>query len=214
MIRSYSDHAANERTFLAWVRTGVAVIAFGFVIEKFNLFIITVASATSLGAARGVGVAKSYRARWAAMTGFRSFSSASKLILVGAIRFLRTGKLLDDPELHSAAGIRGELMILSLLAVIVGALGTYLALGWTRGCACLYLCLCCADIKLSLIIRDIDMHSRLSTDMPSSMSGKASGLSPAQVVSGVALEKDAGRPASPGQATERSSGCSRRCRPA
>jgi len=29
MIRGYSDHAANERTFLAWVRTGIAVIAFG-----------------------------------------------------------------------------------------------------------------------------------------------------------------------------------------
>ena len=36
MIRGYSDHAANERTFLAWVRTGSAVIAFGFVVEKFN----------------------------------------------------------------------------------------------------------------------------------------------------------------------------------
>ena len=30
MIQGYADHAANERTFLAWVRTGVAVIAFGF----------------------------------------------------------------------------------------------------------------------------------------------------------------------------------------
>jgi putative membrane protein len=37
MIRGFSDHAANERTFLAWVRTAIAVIAFGFVIEKFNL---------------------------------------------------------------------------------------------------------------------------------------------------------------------------------
>jgi putative membrane protein len=27
MIRDYSDHAANERTFLAWLRTGIAVIA-------------------------------------------------------------------------------------------------------------------------------------------------------------------------------------------
>jgi hypothetical protein len=25
MIRGFSDHAANERTFLAWVRTGLAV---------------------------------------------------------------------------------------------------------------------------------------------------------------------------------------------
>jgi uncharacterized membrane protein YidH (DUF202 family) len=34
MIEGYRDHAANERTFLAWVRTGIAVIALGFVIEK------------------------------------------------------------------------------------------------------------------------------------------------------------------------------------
>src|ERR1700730_625614 len=48
MIRGYSDNAANERTFLAWVRTGIAVIAFGFVIEKFNLFVLTMANANSL----------------------------------------------------------------------------------------------------------------------------------------------------------------------
>jgi putative membrane protein len=47
MISGYSDHAANERTFLAWVRTGIAVIAFGFVIVKFNLFVLTIASSTS-----------------------------------------------------------------------------------------------------------------------------------------------------------------------
>ena len=52
MIRGYSDHAANERTFLAWVRTGIAVTAFGFVIEKFNLFVLTMASANSLDAGR------------------------------------------------------------------------------------------------------------------------------------------------------------------
>ena len=39
MIKRYSDHAANERTFLAWVRTGIAVMAFGFLIERFDLFL-------------------------------------------------------------------------------------------------------------------------------------------------------------------------------
>ena len=29
MIRNYTDHAANERTFLAWVRTAVAIVGFG-----------------------------------------------------------------------------------------------------------------------------------------------------------------------------------------
>lgn len=34
-----SDHMANERTFLAWIRTNIGIMAFGFVIEKFGLFI-------------------------------------------------------------------------------------------------------------------------------------------------------------------------------
>jgi len=29
MIKRYSDHAANERTFLAWVRTAIAVMHSG-----------------------------------------------------------------------------------------------------------------------------------------------------------------------------------------
>ena len=32
-------HMANERTFLAWIRTSVGIMAFGFVVEKFALFI-------------------------------------------------------------------------------------------------------------------------------------------------------------------------------
>src|SRR6202035_5353054 len=39
MIERYSDHAANERTFLAWVRTAIAIMAFGFLVEKFDLFL-------------------------------------------------------------------------------------------------------------------------------------------------------------------------------
>ena len=34
-----SDHLANERTFLAWIRTSVAIMGFGFVVVKFALFI-------------------------------------------------------------------------------------------------------------------------------------------------------------------------------
>jgi putative membrane protein len=32
-------HQANERTFLAWVRTGIAVMAFGFAIARFGVFL-------------------------------------------------------------------------------------------------------------------------------------------------------------------------------
>ena len=30
---------ANERTFLAWIRTSIGIMAFGFVVEKFALFL-------------------------------------------------------------------------------------------------------------------------------------------------------------------------------
>lgn len=31
-------HMANERTFLSWIRTSIGIMAFGFVVEKFGLF--------------------------------------------------------------------------------------------------------------------------------------------------------------------------------
>lgn len=32
-------HLANERTFLAWIRTAIAIMAFGFIVEKFSFFL-------------------------------------------------------------------------------------------------------------------------------------------------------------------------------
>ncbi len=33
------NHMANERTFLSWCRTGIALIGFGFIIERFDILI-------------------------------------------------------------------------------------------------------------------------------------------------------------------------------
>ncbi len=33
------EHLANERTFLAWMRTSIGIMAFGFVVVKFALFV-------------------------------------------------------------------------------------------------------------------------------------------------------------------------------
>lgn len=32
-----ADHLANERTFLAWIRTSISIIVFGFVVAKFGI---------------------------------------------------------------------------------------------------------------------------------------------------------------------------------
>ncbi|WP_343633914.1 DUF202 domain-containing protein [Fluviicola sp.] len=36
--KKISDHLSNERTLLAWVRTSVGIMAFGFVVVEFSLF--------------------------------------------------------------------------------------------------------------------------------------------------------------------------------
>jgi putative membrane protein len=36
--RKATEYLANERTFLAWVRTSIAIISLGFVIAKFGLW--------------------------------------------------------------------------------------------------------------------------------------------------------------------------------
>lgn len=128
MIRGYSDHAANERTFLAWVRTGIAVIAFGFVVEKFNLFVLTMASVGSLDAAhrlqfeRASGPLGRYDGLVLVLVGLA-------LIVVAAVRFVRTGRRLDDDEIHPVGSLRAELILSSALALVVAAISAYLVLG-------------------------------------------------------------------------------------
>ena len=128
MIRGYSDHAANERTFLAWVRTGIAVIAFGFVIEKFNLFVFTIASATSLDAGRRLQLER-LSGPLGRYDGLALILVGTALVAVASARFVRTGRLLDDQEIHSAAGVRDELILSAALALFAAAFSTYLVLG-------------------------------------------------------------------------------------
>lgn len=38
--KSYStEHLANERTFLSWIRTSLGIMAFGFLVERFTFLI-------------------------------------------------------------------------------------------------------------------------------------------------------------------------------
>ena len=126
MIKNYGDHAANERTFLAWVRTGVAVIAFGFVIEKFNLFLITLVDTASLEPER-----KAHLERLAGPStryeGLALIVVGIALLIVAAIRFVRTEHLLAQPEVRSIAGVSAEVVLSATLALIVAGLCALLA---------------------------------------------------------------------------------------
>jgi len=117
MIKSYTDHAANERTFLAWMRTGVAIIAFGFLIDRFDLFVMTMAEA--------VGIKPEHHAQLERMSQAFGLSTGVWFILVGVffivaatIRFMRTRRLLLDEQIHKT-GFVMEFALAVILAVLI-----------------------------------------------------------------------------------------------
>jgi putative membrane protein len=128
MIRGYSDHAANERTFLAWVRTGIAVIAFGFVVEKFNLFVLTIAATASPDAAQRLHIDR-LSEPLGRYDGLALIFGGLALIMLATVRFVRTGRLLDDLETHSPGRVRTELILSAVLVLLIAGFGAYLALG-------------------------------------------------------------------------------------
>ena len=125
MIERYSDHAANERTFLAWVRTGIATIAFGFVVEKFNLFVRTIIEANpSAGTARLTRFSDSF----SHYDGLVLIFIGIVIIALALFRFIRTSRMIDDQQSHSASGIRAELVLGVVLVLIVTSMVAYFAL--------------------------------------------------------------------------------------
>lgn len=124
MIQSFSDHAANERTFLAWVRTGIAVIALGFVIEKFNLFVLTLAQTAGLGHTRQLARLAGSLGRY---EGLAFIAGGIALIALATARFARTTALIDDPDTHPASNVRLELIASAVLIVLIASYSIYLA---------------------------------------------------------------------------------------
>ncbi len=120
MIRNFTEHSANERTFLAWVRTGIAVIAFGFVLEKFNLFILALAASASaeVGSAirtdRLSGPVGRYEGLAFMLTGVI-------LLGLGYWRFSRTERLIEAPEPRPTGGVQTEIAVTVILMVLVTA---------------------------------------------------------------------------------------------
>ena len=121
MIRNFSDHSANERTFLAWVRTAIAVMAFGFLVEKFDWFLAV--AARSLGARAPVLPGGSF----GNVGGLSLILLGAAMIAVAAIRFLVTAKAIDSAEARLGPGSRFDLALAALLVLLAGALFLYLS---------------------------------------------------------------------------------------
>ena len=121
MIKRYSDHAANERTFLAWVRTAIAVMAFGFVIERFDLFLQLAAPQLALkqAAPHGEMIAN--------MAGLAFIGIGVVMIVIAGIRFRKTAKDIETEDAVPSPGERSDLALAVLLVLLGLALFLYLS---------------------------------------------------------------------------------------
>ena len=105
-----TDTLANERTYLAYIRTALAFIAFGFVIARFSLFarefsVLEHASNPEPGLSTTFGTAM-------ALFGI-------VVAIIGAWRYARTDRFLREGKISTLSGLAGYLI--SLFVVAVGA---------------------------------------------------------------------------------------------
>ena len=109
------DHLANERTFLAWVRTGAAIVVFGFAIGRFSIAI------RQLTALQGHGVRTAGISVW---MGSGTIGAGLLLVVAGLLRYRKTRARLDAGTFEPAGF---GLDLLTILTVLIGlALAGYL----------------------------------------------------------------------------------------
>jgi len=102
------DHLANERTFLAWVQTGAAIVVFGFAIGRFSIAL------RQLTALQGHPI---YRSGISVWMGAGSIVLGVLLAVAGLFRYHKTRERLDEGTFEPAGFV---LDLVTILTVVFG----------------------------------------------------------------------------------------------
>lgn len=102
MIENFQDHAANERTFLSWVRTSIAIVGIGIVVA--NIGGLEPASIT--GTKSGV---------WLLILG-------TMLIVAAGIRFMIIRQLIRSEKVTSTLSVKLDMTLAIVLIVMIATL--------------------------------------------------------------------------------------------
>jgi putative membrane protein len=109
--RRATEYLANERTFLAWIRTCIAVISLGFVIARFGVWLRELSS--RLGAKGEI-----QSTGFSLVTGVAMMALGSVLTLLAAWRYRSINKAIDRGEFQAD---RGLVVIVTLSVALLGA---------------------------------------------------------------------------------------------
>lgn len=121
MIRIFSDHAADERTFLAWQRTAIAVMALGFLGAKFDRFLQIAARSLSGGRRTtripGGGLGGT--------VGVVVIPAGTLMVMLAAVYLVGTSRAIDSAAPTTDRG-RVDLVLAGLMVVLGIAVLLYL----------------------------------------------------------------------------------------
>ncbi|MGC8603911.1 MAG: YidH family protein [Desulfomonilaceae bacterium] len=104
-------HMANERTFLSWSRTSISLLAFGFVIEKFEIFMRHLVAFEE-------GAITQNHSNSAMYLSLLCFILAGFMIVVSGIRFILARRHINKGEAVFSAV--PDLLVVVSVAVIIG----------------------------------------------------------------------------------------------
>ena len=107
-----SDHLANERTFLAWMRTSVSLMIFGFVVEKFSLFVSLFEK--EYGKINKINVAAPHG--YSAFFGVLLIAIGALLCILAFIKYKKIEKEIDN-EIFEESILLDVMLTLSILLV-------------------------------------------------------------------------------------------------
>ena len=111
-------YMAAERTFLAWIRTGMALMGFGFVVARFALFLRELSAAGSDKSSPSTG--------FSLAIGIGLIAFGILVNIVSVIRHRRYIEAIDRNDFRSAFGSTFAIWISILVALVGLALAIYL----------------------------------------------------------------------------------------
>lgn len=111
-----TDHLANERTYLAWIRTNLGIMAFGFVVEKFSYFVQQVAIFLGKTEIKPSTALQSY----SSLFGISLVALGALFCIFSFFKFKRTKRQIDQERYESS------LLLDTLLMLFVFLIGVFL----------------------------------------------------------------------------------------
>jgi putative membrane protein len=118
------DHMANERTFLAWVRTSIGIMVFGFVVEKFGLFLKQLSLVMGKAESSTTLHISTTPSLYSSMFGVALVLLGSLLCILAYIKFKKTEKQLIQGQYQPLALLD---LMLTLCMILIGvSLAIYL----------------------------------------------------------------------------------------